>query len=341
MVSQNKEIPNEMNTVSVVMCTYNGEKFLEEQLNSILSQSHTVQEIIIVDDCSKDNTWNILTEYQNKYPSLIFIYQNKTNVGYGENFNRALSLSKGDFIAFSDQDDIWVPEKIETLCSIIENNLLAIGNSSLFYVDQEVNENLNLFSNQFFQTFSIEKLIWENSIPGHAFMIRKEVVDLYMKLKKKDISHDAAIALFCYGMGSVSATEKVIQYWRRHPEAHTADNKFDFKIKKGYQKTIITIFKLLTRKKSPIIERGWNNINLIFKILLLKHSHVKNIDKLCQLSIYMSKQSFYSYIQATYICWKLRVDMFGIKHAHTIKEKYFIYTYVFRWWYDHQYDMSI
>lgn len=98
-------------TVSVVICTYNGEKYIAEQIDSILSQTYTLNEIIIQDDCSTDNTFNILERYSNKN-NRIKIFRNDKNIGFNSNFKSAVKRAKSDFIAIADQDDIWYSEKI-------------------------------------------------------------------------------------------------------------------------------------------------------------------------------------------------------------------------------------
>lgn len=100
--------------VSVVLCTYNGEKYIREQLESIVSQTYPIHELLIQDDCSTDATPLIIEEYKEKYPFIRF-YRNKNNLGFNRNFWKAFEKVTGDYIAISDQDDIWVDTKIEVL----------------------------------------------------------------------------------------------------------------------------------------------------------------------------------------------------------------------------------
>ena len=98
-------------TVSVVMCTYNGEKYLREQMDSILAQTYPIHEIIVCDDYSTDGTMNILQEYATKFP-FIKVHRNTRNKGCNQNFHDIFYQvsKKVDYIAISDQDDIWFPE---------------------------------------------------------------------------------------------------------------------------------------------------------------------------------------------------------------------------------------
>lgn len=100
--------------VSVVLCTYNGEKFLRPQIDSITAQTYPNLEIIIVDDVSSDSTSSILEEYRQK-DSRVKFHINSANIGYNKNFEKAFSLATADYIAISDQDDIWESNKIELM----------------------------------------------------------------------------------------------------------------------------------------------------------------------------------------------------------------------------------
>ena len=97
--------------ISVALCTYNGEKYISQQLDSIFSQSMPVDEVVICDDYSEDATCNILEFYAARYPQIRLI-KNEINLGFRKNFEKALTECQGDFIFFSDQDDIWDKDKV-------------------------------------------------------------------------------------------------------------------------------------------------------------------------------------------------------------------------------------
>jgi glycosyltransferase involved in cell wall biosynthesis len=97
--------------VSVAMCTYNGEKFINLQLDSILAQTYHNLELVIVDDGSTDETFNIISDYAKK-DGRIKCFKNEVNLGFNKNYERAIKLTTGEFIAISDQDDIWLPHKM-------------------------------------------------------------------------------------------------------------------------------------------------------------------------------------------------------------------------------------
>lgn len=89
-----------MTKISVALCTYNGEKFIHQQIDSILNQSLKVDEIVVCDDGSTDETQNILAKYQNKYPSIFKIHINEKNLRSVKNFEKAISLCSGEIIFF-------------------------------------------------------------------------------------------------------------------------------------------------------------------------------------------------------------------------------------------------
>ncbi|OMP78341.1 glycosyltransferase [[Flexibacter] sp. ATCC 35208] len=98
--------------ISVGICTYNSEKYLPEQLETIIHQTLRVNEIVVIDDASTDQTTRILHDYASRYPDLFRIIHNEKNKGARKNFERALAESRGDIIFLSDHDDCWLPEKV-------------------------------------------------------------------------------------------------------------------------------------------------------------------------------------------------------------------------------------
>ena len=101
--------------ISVAMATYNGERFLQEQLDSIAGQSRLPDELVVCDDGSSDRTLEIINEFTRTAPFPVRIHKNPERLGYGDNFLQAAAKCHGDWIAFCDQDDIWLPEKLRTI----------------------------------------------------------------------------------------------------------------------------------------------------------------------------------------------------------------------------------
>lgn len=102
-------------TLSIAMTTYNGERFLQEQLDSFLQQTRLPDELVICDDCSKDATVQLLHNFASKASFPVRILINPLNLGFAKNFEKAISLCQGDIIVLSDQDDVWLSEKLDRL----------------------------------------------------------------------------------------------------------------------------------------------------------------------------------------------------------------------------------
>ena len=126
--------PSSPVSISVVMCTYNGDKYLEQQIDSILCQTYPIHELIIQDDCSTDRTVTIIEAYQKRDPR-VKLYINEAPLGFNYNFSSAFAKAEGEYIASSDQDDIWRPDKIEILMNHATNHSLLFHNSYLFTTD--------------------------------------------------------------------------------------------------------------------------------------------------------------------------------------------------------------
>ena len=176
------------------MTTYNGEKYLGEQLDSILNQTYKDLELIICDDCSKDGTKTVLSEYQKK-DSRIKLHFNEENLGFKKNFEKAISFCTGEYIAFSDQDDVWNSDKIE-LC------LSKIGEHDLICTDAEVtDEKLNPLGytmKQRLQTFVVptdkiellKYLVHNNFVQGATVLARSDFVKKYLPIPEECDYHD-------------------------------------------------------------------------------------------------------------------------------------------------------
>lgn len=161
--------------VSVIMATYNGSLYLKQQMESIVAQTYPSIEIIVVDDCSTDDTIEILKAFQSAYPN-IQIFPNEKNIGYIKNFEKGCSLATGELIALCDQDDYWHPDKIK-------NMQTAIGDFPLIYCDsvlcdeslQPIGVNISDRVNCRDFNNCLQQAIFCR-IYGHATLIKKELM---------------------------------------------------------------------------------------------------------------------------------------------------------------------
>jgi glycosyltransferase involved in cell wall biosynthesis len=166
--------------VSIALCTYNGQDFLEEQLSSILSQSYRHLEVIVCDDGSTDRTLQIVGDFAAK-DSRIKVYQNPKNLGFNKNFEQAISLTSGEYIAISDQDDIWETDKIRLLYEHIQDNLLIFSNSLLMDRSGKLLGS-QLLSNFNIQDKSFKAYLLHNYTTGHTCLFRREFLEYILPL---------------------------------------------------------------------------------------------------------------------------------------------------------------
>jgi len=185
-------------SVSVCMATYNGERFIYEQLDSIIKQLTSKDEIIIVDDCSTDETIKIIERFN--YDNLL-IYENDKNEGVNYSFGRAISKATKDIIFLSDQDDIWTGGRVKKMlerinqsgCALISSNFHSIDDQGLdfeFLVDgaHPINSNKHLKN-------IIDIFIGKTNYYGCAMAFKKEIVSLICPIPSYVESHDLWVAL--------------------------------------------------------------------------------------------------------------------------------------------------
>lgn len=146
--------------ISVAMCTFNGEKYIKEQIESIINQSLIPDEIVICDDCSKDNTVNIIKETLDNWSGKVHLVVNEKNLGYRKNFEKAISLCNGDIIFLSDQDDVWNRNKIEIMVNALNNSDAILA----FHDVEVVDENLKLITGSFWKLlkFNYQKFLHDD-----------------------------------------------------------------------------------------------------------------------------------------------------------------------------------
>ncbi|NCT74503.1 MAG: glycosyltransferase [Chitinophagaceae bacterium] len=205
----------EADPVSIVMCTYNGESFIAPQLQTICGQTYTNLEIIIVDDCSTDNTWQQINEFARR-DSRIKAYRNTVNLGIAKNFERACSLASADFIAFSDQDDLWHPEKIERLMQFWPDDVqLVYCDSQRFQGDIDHLWGAPRRGYRRFEGQDIRKLAIFNTISGHSLILKKELLKkIFPTADTVYYDWKAAIAAAC--SGGVAYLPETLTFQRVH-----------------------------------------------------------------------------------------------------------------------------
>ena len=204
--------------ISVALGTYNGEKYLKEQIDSILRQTYTNIELIITDDCSTDGTPAILREFAGKYEN-VHVYFNETNLGLVRNFEKAVKYVQGEYIAFADQDDIWLPEKIQRLVDNIGDNMLIYSDSA--YIDAESNlmgkkisDYRHLITGKNLYTLDQYSGLW---VSAHSMLFRRELLDLALPFPYSPyFNHDGWMAYIAMLKGTIACIPEVLVLYRQH-----------------------------------------------------------------------------------------------------------------------------
>lgn len=209
--------------VDILLATYNGEKYLKAQLDSILSQTYSNFRLLISDDSSTDNTKKILEEYKEKDNRIILFLQ-KENLGVIKNFEFLLKKVDSKYYMFSDQDDIWKENKIEKSVKKIEAT-----NSDLVYSDLEVvDENLNVTYDSYWKLKGIynkikkynnfKSLYLNNFVTGCTLISKKELINKVLPLPtaSKYVLHDYWIPLIISQKGKIDYIEEPLIKYRQH-----------------------------------------------------------------------------------------------------------------------------
>ena len=203
--------------VSVALCTYNGERYISSQLDTIINQTYPNIEIIVVDDRSTDQTISILKSYQEA--GKIKLYQNETNLGFIKNFEKAISLCNGEYIALSDQDDLWDLNKIEILVKSIKNHVLIYSDSE--FANSE-GESMGKVKSQYhnFAKGDSMAFILDYCTPGHAILFKKELIN-YLFPFPENMFHDWWITFAAINLGEITYIKDCLVKYRQHETSYT------------------------------------------------------------------------------------------------------------------------
>jgi glycosyltransferase involved in cell wall biosynthesis len=197
------------------------------QLESIALQTHKPAQIIIVDDASSDDTVRIANKFATEHPNVLVV-QNETRLGYIKNFEKGMLLATASYVALSDQDDIWVPHKLETLLANIGGQMLAYSDSELIDAEgQLLNQKMSTIKNQLAYHTPIMYAIgaWA---PGHAMLFKKELIDKAAPFPTL-VTHDFWLGFVATCYGTVVYVNEPLVHYRQHAQnaigADTTKNK--------------------------------------------------------------------------------------------------------------------
>jgi len=296
--------------VSIALCTYNGAKYLAGQLDTLVAQTYDPIEIIVVDDCSTDETFTILTAYAVKYPQFK-IYQNERNLGFTGNFERAANLCNGELIALCDQDDLWHPQKIELQVKAIKDNIFIYHDSEFINEDgtamnKKVSDIMNLYRGE-----QPEVFLFFNCVSGHSILMKRELLNEALPLKK-DYFHDWWLAYVATNIGKIDFIPQCLVQYRQHAKNNT--NILRLQTKKDDHKPS-SVQKLKSVQK-------WLN----YCAACPKNRDQQLIDQFC--NAFALRMNSYISLKLSLLLYKHRKTIFFIRKKSKLNMLNYIYSQI-------------
>ena len=240
-----------MPLVSVVIATYNGEKYIQEQIDSILNQSIVPNQILIIDDCSSDNTWDILLKYKQNNEKVIDVIRNERNMGIIETFKRCIKRGVGDYIFLCDQDDIWETNKIEVcleIASKFDADVVSTGmrlvNSTSQIIEETERFRTDPICGYADWTYNIclvplEKLIWGNFTPGCTYCVNKRIVPNFLETNNEEVLHDYQLFMIAANRGKAIFYDAPLMRYRLHNANAVGMNNKEKKRRRHFRPRIV------------------------------------------------------------------------------------------------------
>lgn len=322
-------------TLAVVIATYNGAEFIAEQLDSVINQTLRPDEIIICDDSSSDNTWEIIDSYRRRYPDLFKVFRNEARMGPHQNFKSAFHHTNADLIAPCDQDDIWFPEKLERSVKAIQ-----LGYDFVF-CQERIQYEISGICEVFHSMPSLKECVFGCQVPGHLIVFKRDLLNVFSIAP--EITYDWGVLLMAASRGTGVAIEYVGCLWRRHSTAVTTEySDFNVKntVKEGKWKKFSSTIGLLRKgKSSPVIARRLSSVSRIIGSI---DNSGKRVRLAYKVALSVSKQSVIEQLKASYyyMCLNSKEDSFKtLSLKAKIGSSLYAFCYPSIWWYDfHDHD---
>ena len=213
--------------ISVALCTCNGGLYLRELLESLAGQEHAPFELVVCDDASTDSTRQILDDFALTAPFTVRVYVNASNIGVIKNFEQAISLCNGDYIALCDQDDIWLPEKLARLANRIQSCGRAGGGPKLVYCEMElVEDDLKRTGRSYVKDQGLavpgkepyRTLLVQNYIPGCTMLFSADLLSCALPFPDNVAMHDWWLALLAALTGDICYDPSRSVLYRQHAD---------------------------------------------------------------------------------------------------------------------------
>lgn len=232
--------------ISIAMAVYNGSRYLREQLDSVYAQTYKNIEVVVTDDGSSDGTIDILREYARTHGLKYEL--NHTRLGFVRNFERAVSLCSGQYIALSDQDDIWLPHKLQTLYAALNGYSLICSDAMLVDAEgRKLEDSFIRYSNNLPDNVQgtplFTRLLFANFATGCTVLMKREVVQKAHPIPEGLRYHDWWYALVASTMNGVFFYDEPLVAYRQHESndtgavrALTVGEQLRFQWDRGYRR---------------------------------------------------------------------------------------------------------
>jgi len=207
--------------ISVVLCTYNGRAFVEEQLESILTQSRAPDEVLVFDDGSTDGTQALVQAWGDRHLQIQF-HQNPVRLGYARNFEQALLKSRGTWVFLSDQDDRWYPKRVETLLQNAGNAHLVYGDARIWHPEQSSTETLFTQFPKRRRTptdSEVGEALRKPGVKGCQMAVRRSLIEACFPAPAAALErwgHDHWLWVHALALGSIRSVDQVLMDHRIH-----------------------------------------------------------------------------------------------------------------------------
>ena len=229
--------------ISIAMATYNGARYLREQLDSILCQSVSDFELVVCDDCSTDETYSILEEYKAK-DYRVRIFRNDTNLGFKKNFERVIGLTQGEYVALCDQDDIWEPDHLEVLLNEMRGKALLVCGKPLFVDEdnQELPEEYDYLKMDLVprdnKGHARHLFLGRSTYQGASMLVKRTFFDVALPIPDGVFYHDSWFAALACLMNGFVYVDKCIMRYRRLTSSVTYADRHVSAFRKFVRQTI-------------------------------------------------------------------------------------------------------
>lgn len=274
----------------MAIATYNGEKFIREQLISIIHQTIPVDEIVICDDGSTDNTIDIITKVQKEILINIILYKNEEKLGYIRNFHKAIEYTHGNFVFLADQDDIWKTNKVEIMlqqmkkynCQVLCTNFELIDQNGNLIKERD-DYNIDAYIEKApheMNHVTVMRLVFGNIAQGCTYCFTEKVKNLYLGINDDTVSHDLQIMFVGAAINSAFYFKMPLIQYRLHSQNAIGFDKKNIKdinigkisIRRIFKKPFMAIFLQRLNKQIKI-----KNISLYKLLFYLRIPYIRHL----------------------------------------------------------------